>query len=195
MHLCFSDADCTNGFCLPAKTKAPCATGPDIVCIPRCTATSCGEGERCGADGHCEIYPCADGFMCPVGRTCAPTRTGIDANGCAATSCATDGWTCSVAHTHCEPAAKNGADVHGCAPDTCDTGAWTCGANQTCGATGDVHGCRCTSDAACAPNSRCDATRGVCVTKACAADTDCDCGVCINQTCQPGLWACQMTAA
>jgi hypothetical protein len=100
-----------------------------------------------------------------------------------------------VAHTHCEPAAKNGVDVHGCAPDTCDTGAWTCGANQACGAPGDVNGCHCTSDTACAPNARCDAARGVCVTKACAVDTDCDCGFCINQTCQPGLWACQLQSA
>lgn len=191
-RLCLSDADCPNGFCLPAKTKMPCATGPDIVCIARCTATSCGAGERCGADGHCEIFPCTDGFACPAGRTCAPTRTAVDVNGCAMSSCATDGWTCAVAHTHCEPAAKNGVDAHGCAPDTCDTGVWACGANQACGAPGDVNGCHCTSDAACAMNARCDATRGVCLTKSCTADTDCDCGVCINKTCQPGLWACQL---
>jgi hypothetical protein len=44
-------------------------------------------------------------------------------------------------------------------------------------------------------NSRCDAARGVCLTKSCMVDTDCDCGVCINKTCQPGLWACQLQAA
>ena len=61
MRLCNTDADCTNGFRLPGKTKAPCATGPDIVCIPRCTASSSAAGERCGTDGRCEIFPCADG--------------------------------------------------------------------------------------------------------------------------------------
>ena len=196
MRLCNGDVDCANGgFCQPAKTKAPCATGPDIVCVPRCTATSCAAGERCGADGHCEVFPCAEGFACPAGRTCAPTRTGVDVNGCAVSSCATDGWACSLAHTHCDPMAKNGVDAHGCAPDTCDTGAFTCGANRACGAPGDVNGCHCTSDAACGVNTRCDAATGLCAVKSCAGDTDCDCGVCINQTCQPGLWACQMQAA
>ena len=195
MRLCNTDADCTNGFCLPAKTKAPCATGPDIVCVARCTATSCAAGERCGTDGHCQIFPCAEGFACPSGWVCAPERTGVDPNGCATASCATDGWTCGAPHTHCEPSAKKGVDLHGCAPDTCDTGAFTCGANQACGAPGDVNGCHCTSDAACPMNSHCDGTLGVCLTMACTTDTDCDCGACINKICQPGLWACQLQAA
>jgi hypothetical protein len=187
---CKTDADCAalNRVCVTASTTQPCTAGPDVLCADRCTATSCKAGERCASSGHCEIYPCAEGFVCGSGLTCAPTRTGADANGCASSSCATDGFTCTGA-SHCDASAAS-KDAHGCALDQCATGAFSCAADQICQSPGDGHGCRCASNATCSVNQRCDPTTGACIAQHCSVDSDCDCGACVLNACQPTLWHC-----
>jgi hypothetical protein len=194
--LCRSSADCPapNPLCTPRPTQS-CgfSAPPNHLCL---SDANCAAGQSCGPVGPKQ--PCAmdPDFICYM--PCTATSCGVGkrcgTNGLCETAPCNEGSTCP-AGSHCEVGAAN-ADPLGCAPDSCAAGAWTCGANQRCQPPGDAHGCRCTSDAACPLNQRCNTTLANigfgCVTLTCASDADCDCGVCIGGGCQPGLWACQL---
>lgn len=197
-HACDVDTDCGAGKVCVSKPVACCSL-LEYDCVAVCTATSCAEGERCGSTGRCEPRPCGDGFACAAGLTCAPSRSGADPHGCAPVLC-TDGYGCPTG-TRCQTDGSK-ADGHGCVPIPCTDG-YTCPGNLACvptAASPDGHGCAVVTCAgACQVNQVCTLTYGVsaaCTAKICKADTDCDCGVCINSaqgiygSCAPRMSVC-----
>ncbi|HVU51759.1 MAG TPA: hypothetical protein VHL80_13780 [Polyangia bacterium] len=138
------------------------------VCVPRCTSAPCGAGMTCDASsGLCGPTPCGAAYSCADGLTCAPTRAGADAHGCAAARCDTDGFKCPDGWT-CGPGPS--ADQNGCAAVSCVGGAFECPVNTDC-----------------KPSSK---EWHNCEQRACTSDKTCDCGACINGYCQNQLWVC-----
>ncbi len=165
---CTSDRDCATGICGPFPDPCNCGFNAN-ECAPACTDASCADGERCATDGRCEPIPCDDGFSCPDQKRCGPTSPDADANGCEWTPC-TDGWTCIDGYV-CEPTVGNIHDPHGCRQLSCsEPGGADCGPNTVCNPSGIGSGCE---------------------VKDCQRDSDCDCGVCMNDKCarRPGVCA------
>jgi hypothetical protein len=87
-----------------------------------------------------------------------------------------------------------------CVPKRCDeAGAAPCADGLECDpdsqAGSDPTACvpvRCLDDADCPVNADCAASApgNGCATRRCTADDDCDCGYCVNTTCQPTLGFC-----
>jgi hypothetical protein len=174
---CSGDAGCSaDQICVPAPNPCGCnfaGTPSGGTCVPRCTATSCASFETCDmASGLCKPKMCGADFMCPSGRTCAPTRAGADAYGCAIASCSTDGYKCPAGFM-CAPGA--GADMNGCAPISCVGGGFQCPPNTDCKAGSTAfHQCE---------------------RRACTSDKGCDCGACVQGTCQDHLFICSPQGA
>jgi hypothetical protein len=170
-HLCDQDGDCEGGsICAPIDETNPCPCGPitqpGTHCISKCTSSSCPPAQRCESDGLCHIRPCDDGYKCGDGLKCAAKDDGADEHGCAPKSCARDGYTCPEDFV-CADGLNT--DVHGCSEVSCKDG-FTC-----------------------APNYDCDVkskSAHHCEQRACKADTECDCGFCIQDHCEPRLFVC-----
>ncbi len=163
---------CTTGACWPASacpipptncpTEFPCTTNAD-----------CGENGTCERSvmgcPQCEerkcVYP-------PPACTQSPDNCGdtarCQADGRCAPLLCDDGYTC-LAGTRCAKGSAR-ANEHGCEPIPCDDG-WTCTENT-----------RCTSPV--------DPWSHGCTALACQADTECDCGYCVNGVCQSNLGMC-----
>jgi hypothetical protein len=175
-HECNDDSTCSSGLvCAPNVYNGPCLCNgqglPGSHCIPKCMANSCAAGETCGTNGHCTPTACTAGYQCATGDACIPSRAGADAHGCAVALCTSDGYACP-AGSRCGGAGM--ADAHGCTPIGCDEG-FQCPLNMKCDpASSDPHHC----------------TR-----RACTADTDCDCGACIQNKCEDRLFVCWEPAA
>lgn len=171
---CEDDDQCGEGeHCIEFESPETCLCVYELAseCRPSCTDTSCGAGYEC-IDETCLPQSCDNGFECAEGRVCAAERAT--------------------------------ADAHGCAPPHCNQG-HQCEAGTACDTdTGECRVVHCSEDGAvaCPVNTECDPEapgRG-CVPKACDADADCDCGVCIHTcsgpSCPPGqcaerLYVCQ----
>jgi hypothetical protein len=168
-HECSGDGGCSpEKVCVPSTAPCQCSGGPGMACALRCTTTSCESGQTCDtASGLCKPTPCGQDFSCAAGFLCAPTRAGADAHGCAIASCATDGYKCPLGSA-CTPAAD--ADTNGCSPVSCVGGRFECAANTDCKA------------ASTSPHH--------CERRACTSDRTCDCGACIEGTCQDRLYVC-----
>jgi hypothetical protein len=177
LHECTVDGDCGAGkICLPQAGACFCpgqASGqPMMVCAAACTSTSCSTDETCdAASGRCKPTPCGPAYACHAGFTCAPTRTGADANGCAVAKCATDGYTCPYGQT-C--GAGQNVDAHGCSDVSCVGGQFKCPGNTDC-------------DAASPESNQCKR-------RACTSDRQCDCGACIQGSCQDYFFVCSPPA-
>jgi hypothetical protein len=168
---CSGDAGCSPEMvCVLAANPCNCnfTGGPATVCTPRCTATSCGAGQSCDtAGGLCKPTPCGPEFACGAGLICAPTRAGAEVHGCSIASCATDGYACPTGYA-CTPGAA--ADANGCSPVSCVGGGFQCPSNSDCKA------------ASTAPHH--------CERRACTSDKSCDCGACIQGSCQDRFYVC-----
>jgi len=170
-HECSGDGGCSpEKVCVPAMGPCQCnfAGGPGMACALRCTATSCGSDQTCDiTSGLCKPTPCGQDFSCGAGLICAPTRTAADVHGCAIASCSTDAYKCPVGYA-CTPAAD--ADANGCSSVSCVGGGFHCPANTDCkaGSTSPHH----------------------CERRACTSDKTCDCGACIQSSCQDRLYIC-----
>jgi hypothetical protein len=170
-HECTVDGDCGQGkVCLP-RPSTPCecvGMGPDTMCAAACTAASCAANETCDtASGHCKPTPCGAAFACKTGFVCAPTRAGADGNGCAVANCATDGYACPAGWV-C--GAGQSTDVNGCSAVSCVGGQYKCPVNEDCVATSQ------------SPHH--------CARRACTSDRQCDCGACIQGSCQNRFFVC-----
>ena len=164
-HECSLDADCGVGkVCLTESPTPPCqCMGPGTYCAPSCTADSCLPDDVCGADGHCAPKSCQDGYQCLAGTVCDPAR------------------------------ARSG---HGCAVARCDLGEMTCPDGGICdpasapASLNHCRGVRCSEGATCLSNYRCNSNTDSCQRLVCTNDSDCDCGVCIDATCQDHAFMC-----
>ena len=130
-------------------------------CVPKCSADSCAAGMQCAASGRCEAVSCMAGFTCPATWVCAPSRPSVDAHGCGFARCDLDGYQCPAGST-CDP----NAGGSGCRTLPCSAGG------------------------ICAVNFRCDNAKGTCAKLSCAKDSECDCGACVNNHCEPRLSIC-----
>jgi len=168
---CSGDGGCSaDQVCVPATDYCHCnfAGGPGMTCTFRCTATSCGTFQTCDTtSGLCKPKTCGPDFACGNGCVCAPTRTGADVYGCAIASCGADGYKCPAGFA-CTPAAD--ADANGCAPVSCVGGGFQCPSNTDCKASST------------SPHH--------CERRACTSDKTCDCGACIQGSCQDRLYVC-----
>lgn len=170
-HLCDHDSDCEGGLiCAPIDESNPCPCVPDAPagthCIAKCTSSSCPSSERCGSDGLCHIRPCDDGYDCGSALKCAPKIDAADEHGCVPKNCASDGYTCPPDFVCAD---GQNTDAHGCSEVSCSDG-FTCAPNYDC-------------DPKSKGNHRCEQ-------RACKADSDCDCGFCIQGHCEPRLFVC-----
>jgi hypothetical protein len=170
-HLCDKNADCAAGsICAPIDEVNPCPcvpiTQPGTHCISKCTSSSCPPAQRCESDGLCHIRPCDDGYECAGGLKCAPKDDGADDHGCAPKRCAIDGYTCPEDFV-CGDGLNT--DVHGCSEVSCKDG-FTCAPNYDCDPKSKGH--------------------HHCEQRACKADSECDCGFCIQDHCEPRLFVC-----
>jgi hypothetical protein len=127
-------------------------------CVFTCTADpDCGNGSVCVYYGCPHCEPTCTPTSCSTGYVCG-------ANGHCAPQACDAGYDCGANGT-CSPTAA-GADDHGCSPHSCGTEGYQCPSNTRCGSTApDAHGCSALT---------------------CAADADCDCGVCWEGTCASG---------
>jgi hypothetical protein len=168
-HECSGDGGCSpEKVCVPSTAPCQCGGGPGFACTLRCTTTSCGSGQSCdAASGLCKPTPCGQDSSCGTGFICAPTRAGADVHGCAIASCATDGYKCPAGYA-CTPSAD--ADASGCSPVSCVGGGFQCPANTDCKA------------ASTSPHH--------CERRACSSDKICDCGACIDGSCQDRFYIC-----
>jgi hypothetical protein len=168
-HECTVDGDCGAGkICLPQPSQFCQCPGGATKCAPACTATSCTPNETCDtASGHCKPTPCGPAYTCGAGLICAPTRAGADANGCAIAKCATDGYACPDGYA-C--GAGQNVDFNGCSEVSCVGAQFKCPGNTDCDA------------ASPAPHH--------CKRRACTSDQPCDCGACIQGSCQDEFFVC-----
>jgi hypothetical protein len=175
---CTQDSDCTGGLLCATVNYGKDCGGIFKECYAPCRPTSCTPAQCPGTvpcrideqciSGKCEPLLCPGAYTCAAGETCAPTRSSADWNGCAPALCTTDGFVCPPG-TIC--ASGPFADAHGCEPTPCNAG-FTC-----------------------PPDSRCNPSSVYfyphdCVKLTCAADSDCDCGVCIQGHCEDRLFVC-----
>jgi hypothetical protein len=167
-HECTTDGECgTDRVCVTAP-EAACTQPGGTVCDNRCPKKACAPGETCNATtGHCAPTPCGADYACREGYLCAPTRDGADAHGCAVAKCTTDGYKCP-AGWECRVDAW--VQQNGCSPVSCVGGAFQCPPNHDCVASS-------TSPHHCQP-------------RACTSDKTCDCGACIQGSCQERLFVC-----
>jgi hypothetical protein len=198
-HACTTDSDCLPVgamVCEPYVETSPClcnGASNGTRCVPKCPGNACDADSQCSATGHCLPTPCSQGYTCPSDLACKPGDASADVHGCGTKLC-TEGFTCAADQT-CDQSAPQ-ADVHRCAPAPCSSGyacptGWRCAA----GTGSDAHGCTpipCSMGAPCGVNESCDPTRPGrgCVVRNCVRDNDCDCGACVNGSCEPSLWIC-----
>jgi len=160
---CGSGAACPDGqLCNdgPSDIK-PCCPWVQR-CYPRCeNSDACADGEWCEAY-HCNPLFCNEGYTCPADTVCDVGKPEMDDHGCAPLPCDAPGSTYQCpAGTHCD--ARTGTDGRHCRVWCSEAG---CGQNQACG---DDEGC---------------------VPRPCKQDSDCDCGVCGDGTCQSAMGQC-----
>jgi hypothetical protein len=168
MNECTADTECTPGLvCATTRYVGGClcqpAPNPLRKCVPPCTPQSCDRDESCNQDGHCGPKSCADGYPCGPGMACSSGRALADAHGCAPSDCAAGTTACPTGE-RCEPG-------KGCIAVPCTEG-YECPVNHVCNPTSN--------------------TPHRCVRRSCTADADCDCGACINATCQDRLFVCSL---
>jgi len=168
-HDCTTDADCGSGnVCMPS-IDGPCTCGgPGTLCAGACTTTPCAADETCNVTtGHCGPTPCGSGYTCATGTVCMRDRPDADVHGCAPATCTTDGYACPAGFA-CVPGSN--VDIHGCAPVDCVGGAFKCPTNTDC------------DPSSTEPHH--------CATRSCSNDSSCDCGACVQGTCQDRLFVC-----
>ncbi len=134
-----------------------------FFCVPPDAPASCGP---CSPSmRECENdTECGEGRLCieiPEPCSCTQEDSSRCVDACTADSCAGESERCNAGTGFCEP-----IPCH-------EAGGVTCPQNESCGAPGEG-----------------SMTTG-CVTRPCEKDTDCECGVCMNDYCRSGPWYCQ----
>lgn len=179
--LCRASSECggsVNGRgTICARDPSPYCYGCGQPCIYVTPADACSRDSDCSEGKVClavlsSICPqeCAPSLQCV--NACTETSCGSDmycaeSGHCVARSCL-DGHTCEAGRT-CAPD-RSGADGHGCAVRRCDLDGIDCPANHRC------------------EPSR--STEDGCARLPCEVDDDCDCGVCIDGTCEDRMFIC-----
>jgi hypothetical protein len=199
---------CSFNVCGPGCTADSCPAGKSCE-MGRCKTIMCTAGYACSSGLTCEpggalgdehgCVPtrCGDnGYVCDPTYVCSGAAN-ADPHGCAPVDCdqgyvCPAGTLCNKAH----PVPGAAPDPHGCRPTRCDEAPFDCPPNFICEkAAASPDGCRALRcDEApfdCPPNFTCEKTKG-CIRKGCAADSDCDCGLCISKVCEDRAWVCNL---
>ncbi len=159
---CSTQVDCQSEtgltLCDTHGVSYPCGGANFQECT---TDENCAEGEVCDTDlcSNSECIPaCSEASPCPAPAIC-------EAGHCRALLCSDAGAEPCTAPTVCDVGGAN-VDAYGCTLLHCSEG-WECQEGWDCvdGLSGnDGHGC---------------------VHRQCQADSDCDCGSCVNAKCEP----------
>lgn len=184
---CHTTKDCSSSWykCCTGTALASDCWGPGACPLPPTQCQYLGNRVTCANDSDC-----GDAGTCEKGQSGCPV--------CPFSQCKYPAPKCSQSPDSCGADARCQADGT-CQPLRCDAG-YACADGSRCNVEStraDAHGCElipCNDGWSCEENTRCvvpvSATSHGCNALQCAADTDCDCGYCVNGSCKANLGYC-----